>query len=246
MEVRFLGVSSCIPDVGGDTATLVLNGRHLIDTGWNTALRLREMGLNPLHIETVWFTHLHHDHYLGLPQFIFYRALLRNEPQTSLRFFGPERHLASVIEKSWQMLQIDRFPELRVPIEVTGLQAGERFDLGELRVEVRAATHVSGVNVPEPAVNYRFTDTSTGASCVYSGDTSYDPGLGEWARGAQVLIHDTSHTAAAQAGQLARTASVKQLYLMHYPAPEASRLLAEARAIFPATEMAQAGVRIQL
>ena len=71
MNITFLGTSSCIPDIGSETASFVVNGIHLIDTGWYTALGMRQYGLDPLALESIILTHLHQDHYLGLAGLLF-------------------------------------------------------------------------------------------------------------------------------------------------------------------------------
>ena len=70
--VTFLGTAAAIPSAGHDAASFVVNERYLVDTGWNTALTLLTHGLDPLNIEYLLLTHCHHDHYLGLPQLLFF------------------------------------------------------------------------------------------------------------------------------------------------------------------------------
>jgi ribonuclease Z len=248
MQLLFVGTSSCIPDVGGDTACLLINGKHLVDTGWQCALRLRELEADPLQVESVVFTHLHHDHYLGLPQFLFYQAMRRRwgEAAPPLRIVGPGEHLARVVGLCWHLLQVDRFPELRFPVEVVPLTGGDHYKLGDVRLEARAAKHVSGERRPEPALSYRFTDAATGACVVCSGDTSYDPGLGTWARGADLLVHDAAHTTAAEAAQVAKAAGAGRLLLIHAGRGDGERLLADARAVFPETDLAPEGERVEV
>jgi ribonuclease Z len=94
-----------------------------------------------------------------------------------------------------------------------------------------------------------------GRSLVASGDTAYLPELATFARGADVLVHEATygeehahlaaerdHSTAAQAATVAADAGVEGLYLVHlsprYHDPQGiERLLAEARAIFPNTEI---------
>ena len=86
-----------------------------------------------------------------------------------------------------------------------------------------------------------------GRKIVYSGDTSPNDDLIELARGADVLIHESTfldelsdraeedgHTTAAQAAEVAKKAGVGRLVLTHissrYPEPDA--ILAEAKKMF--------------
>ncbi len=86
-----------------------------------------------------------------------------------------------------------------------------------------------------------------GRSIVYSGDTSPNDDLIHLAKGADVLIHESTfleelsdraeedgHTTAAQAAEVARSAGVERLVLTHissrYPEPDA--ILFEAKKVF--------------
>jgi ribonuclease Z len=88
-----------------------------------------------------------------------------------------------------------------------------------------------------------------GRVVVFSGDTRPSPAVGAAARGADLLVHEatflerdrelaerTGHSTAAEAAALARDAGVALLALTHrssrYPR---AQVLAEARAVFPAT-----------
>jgi ribonuclease Z len=74
-------------------------------------------------------------------------------------------------------------------------------------------------------------------SVVYSSDTSPCPALESLARGADVLIHEATflhaeaaraasdgHTTGLQAGEMARRAGVRRLFLCHFVAPLHDRL----------------------
>ena len=95
-------------------------------------------------------------------------------------------------------------------------------------------------------------------SYAYCSDTAYEPALVPHLQGVDLLYHEatfttamaarareTHHSTAAQAAQLALDAGVRRLLLGHfssrYKSPD--QLLAEARAVFPATELSFEGGR---
>jgi hypothetical protein len=53
MKITILGDSTCIPDVGHDAACFLINGKHLVDTGWGAALRMRQYGFDPMKLEAI-------------------------------------------------------------------------------------------------------------------------------------------------------------------------------------------------
>ena len=101
-----------------------------------------------------------------------------------------------------------------------------------------------------------------GRTIVYTGDTRPSAKTVEIATGGDLLVHDatfeasesdrareTGHSTAEEAAYVAAEAKVKQLVLTHISARYAEqpgRLLDEARATFPSTDMAKDGWSVEV
>lgn len=243
LSVLFLGVDSCTPTKGENTASFVVDGRVVIDTGWFLVDRLLAADVDPLDIEAVLLTHCHHDHIIGLPQLIFYHGIKRST--RLLRIYGPAGEIGRVADDAQRYLQFDRYPELRFPIETIDVSPGDAFPIRGLEVATCAARH--GV----PGLCYRI-ESASGASAVFSGDTAFNPDLIELARGADLLVHEASHGAAStrdqegaghsgapDAAEIARQAGVQRLALVHCVGAARQAALDAARDIFPSTFLAR-------
>ncbi|MFP4560190.1 MAG: ribonuclease Z [Thiohalorhabdus sp.] len=136
-----------------------------------------------------------------------------------------------------------------------GVPAGPA--LGRLKAGESVAGEGGRVVRPEEVVG----PGRPGRSLVFSSDTRPNRGLVELAAGADLLVHDatftepladraeeTGHSTAAQAAATACEAEVGTLYLWHFSQryADAEAHLAEARAVFPATEAAADGLSLQL
>ena len=91
MKLTILGSFSAYPSFKGFTTSQVLehNGKSfLIDCGEGTQLQLRKNKIKFNSIEDIFISHLHGDHYFGLPGLILTFNLLGREKP--LNIFGPK------------------------------------------------------------------------------------------------------------------------------------------------------------
>jgi len=250
--VTFLGTAAAVPAPGHEAASFIINNRYLVDTGWNAPLTLRVHGLDPLAVEYLFLSHCHHDHYLGLPQLLFYRAM--KVPRSGsggtmppLRVLGPAGNVERVVERAIAFLQPDIFPEigaaLNTAVDVVSLvPGGEPYETEAFHLSTSPTHHtVAGMCC-------RFTDKQTGIVIAWTGDTAPCPSLVDHVRGAALLIHDATfgvqpapthnpylHSGAPDAARLALAAGAGQLALIHGPEAQQEAACASAQTLFPAT-----------
>ena len=91
MKVRFLGTGDAFGS-GGRFNTCFhvahLGGAFLIDCGVSSMIAMRKFGVDPNGIQVIFITHLHGDHFGGLPFFILDGQLVSRRTQP-LTIAGP-------------------------------------------------------------------------------------------------------------------------------------------------------------
>jgi len=135
LDVIFLGTGGSVPSARRNTAgVLVRRGgdRLLFDCGEGTQRQMqRSIGLIP--IDDIFITHLHADHYLGLPGLIkSYEMQDRTEPLT---IHGPPG-LVSLFDSMARIVGRPRYP-----IDLVELNRGEAVDRGGFAVEPFDVSH---------------------------------------------------------------------------------------------------------
>jgi ribonuclease Z len=128
-EVTTLGTGAALPARGRFPSAQLLNIHerlHLVDCGEGTQERLRQAEVNFNRIGTVFISHMHGDHYLGLMGLL--SSMHLNGRLNELNVYGP--------------------PELREVIDVQ-LRASQTYLRYPLKVH--ALPHASGVRVHEDA-----------------------------------------------------------------------------------------------
>ena len=247
--LTFLGIAAAVPEPGEDTASFLVNGELLIDCGWCNVQQMRAFHYDPLRVRTLFFTHCHHDHYMGLPALLFFRAM--RGATSPLRIVGPPDDLPIVVERTRAFLQSERFG-LEQELELVPLEPGATWDGGRYEIQTIRALH------PVTAVCGRLLDRETGAVIAFSGDTSPHPELAKLARGADLLIHEASlppdstpdarwgHSRGEDAARVAQEAGVKALRLVHVGTNHRAESLSAARAICERAELAGMGETVSL
>lgn len=292
LRLTFLGTGGGTPSISRGLPSIAINYSGeliLFDCGESTQRQMMKAGVGFKSKFTIFLTHLHGDHVMGLPGLLYTLSMLdRREP---IKIYGPKG-----VEDFIEMFQKTRYGKISFEVEVERVREGlvhqsrgyeimairsnhtiesycymfrEKNRVGKMKVEFLESIGLprgplwgklqrgetvewQGMIVrPEEAVG----PPRAGRKIVYTGDTAPDPRIAEFAKDADVLIHDSTfdstyekeaaeqgHSTSIQAAEIARTSRVKRLYLFHIsPRYEnnSEKLLREAVKIFPETYLAE-------
>ena len=183
MRVRFVGSGDAFGS-GGRWQTciqLAAEGQVvLVDCGATSLTALKAQGLDPDNVGGVAVTHLHGDHFAGLPFLILDGQFSRRT--SPLLVAGPPGIRARLAEAMEILFPGSSRAGRRFPVEVTELQTdGTPARLGAATVRGWEVEHACGA--PPLALRVELG----GASFAYSGDTQWTPALAGPARGADLF-----------------------------------------------------------
>lgn len=152
----------------------------LLDCGATSLTALRQAGLDPGEVGAVFVSHLHGDHFGGLPFLILDGQFSRRT--APLAIAGPpgtRQRLATAMECLFPgSTQVRR----RFEVTVTELGPGHSATLAGAEAKAYEASHPSGA----PALILRLDLKSS--VIAYTGDTAWTPAIAEAARHADLLI----------------------------------------------------------
>jgi ribonuclease BN (tRNA processing enzyme) len=183
VRLTFLGSGDAFGSGGRlQTCMLVETGGHrlLLDCGATSLVALRRQGIDPSAIEAVLISHLHGDHFGGLPFLLLDGQFRRGErPLVIAGPPGVEARVGAALEAL--------FPgagAVRRKFTTTFLEwsAGRPVDLGGVRATPHPVVHPSG------APPFALRLEAGGRTLTYSGDTEWTESLLEAARDADVFV----------------------------------------------------------
>jgi ribonuclease Z len=189
-----------VPDPSPDrfsASTLIEAGEHkiLIDVGRGATIRLYQLHIPLSKIDTVFFTHYHSDHTIGLPDLLLTGWLPPPfaHRTTPLHVIGPTgaKNLLSGLAIAYSADIKGREEDQHLPPEGVAAnvneftQDGVVYDQDGIKVTAFAVEH--GI---KPAFGYRID--YAGRSVVLSGDTSFNENVIKHGEGVDLLIHEVA------------------------------------------------------
>ena len=222
------------------SSLLELGGRTIIvDCGLGVTRGIVDAGLSLKSLDLVFVTHLHSDHVLELGPLL--HTAWTAGLATPVNVYGPAgtghcwQHFLQSMAFDVEIRAADEGrPDLRDLVSISEFSEGQVFD--------EAGLVVSALRVEHPPVTecYALRFAYRDRSLVFSADTAYFPPLADFARGADILVHEAmladgierlvartgngarlrehllaSHTMADDAGRIAAVAEVRHLVINH-------------------------------
>lgn len=284
MKLVFLGVGGTYPSKTRNVAsTAVQMGPEavLFDCGECIQRQLMRSSVSFMRIRRVFISHLHADHFLGLPGLI--QSMSLNGRETELEICGPE----GIVRTVRSLMNLGYF-ECGYEVKARTMAPDDSVECDGYSVYAAAADHTvpalayaveedprmgkfdplkaEALGVPEGPLYSKLQRGSPvrvkgrtvtpeqvlgperrGRKAVFSGDTRKCGSVVDLARGADVLVHDSTldsshaeladkfgHSTARQAAEVAKEAGVGRLFLVHLSPryEEPAVLVKEARRIF--------------
>ena len=141
----------------------------LLDCGATALIGLKRHGIEPNDIGTVLLSHLHGDHFAGVPYLILDGQFRRrSEPLSVVGPPGTEERLYQAMELLFSgSTRVER----RFEVRVHEIKPDDRYDLADVTVQAYPAEHLAGA----PAMSLRVG--IGGRTIGYSGDTAWTEAL---------------------------------------------------------------------
>jgi ribonuclease BN (tRNA processing enzyme) len=184
IRIQFLGSGDAFGS-GGRFQTCILvttpQAPFLLDCGASSLIAMRRFGISPGGIDIILITHLHGDHFGGLPFFILDAQLVTRRTQPLL-VAGPP----GLETRTREAMEVffpgsSRTPQ-KFPLQFVELPAQTETPVGQLAVTPYSVIHTSGA--PAYALRVRCGEKII----AYSGDTEWTDALTQTARGADLFI----------------------------------------------------------
>lgn len=212
----------------------------VIDCGLGVTKAIVDQGLALKDLTLIFITHLHSDHYLELGPLI--HTAWTAGLKTPVRVWGPaglqrywQGFLLSMAEDIETRIEDEGRPDLASLVSFHTVAADTPITEGSWTVTAQASIH------PPLTESWSYAFRAGGKHVVFSGDTAFNPALADFARGADLLIHESmlaeglvalqqrigngddrlmrhwlrSHTLAEDVARTAQSAGVKALALHH-------------------------------
>jgi ribonuclease BN (tRNA processing enzyme) len=190
-EVRFLDSGDAFCSAGRNQAAYLVTAGEtafLLDCGATALASLKLHGLDPSAIDTIFLSHLHGDHFAGLP-FLFLEYAFETPRQRPLHICGPPGTGERVTRLFSAMYDELAKKPLPFQLEFTDLLPDRPLELGSLTVTPFRVPH------QETEISLGIGISTGRNRILYSGDTGWTEDLVRHAQGTDLFICECSNFA---------------------------------------------------
>ncbi len=173
MELTFVGCGDAFGTGGRFNTCFYVQAEKtafLIDCGATSMTAIRHHGIDPNSIDTILLTHLHGDHFAGIPFFIL-DAQLYSRREKPLTVAGPPGTKARLHDAMELLFPGSTEVERKFDTTVIEMPKLEAIEVAGLSVETFPVSHACG----DPP--YALRVTVDGKTVAYTGDTQWCDGV---------------------------------------------------------------------
>ena len=184
IEVRFLGTGDAFGSGGRFQPCILVKTdetKFLVDCGTSSLISMRRYSVDPSTIDTILITHLHADHFGGIPFFLLDAQFVskRLNPVMIAGPRGAKRRIENLMEAMFPNSSTTQFT---YAIDVIEMEPESPQELRGITVVPYLVEHPSG----NPPLSLRIN--CGGKTITYTGDTEWTDSLIKAARDSDLLI----------------------------------------------------------
>jgi ribonuclease Z len=228
IKVTLLGTGSPIPAIDRfGPSTLVEAGgeKFLFDCGRGAGMMLWQLQIPLGQVHMLFLTHLHSDHTVGIPDVWLtgWIPAAYGRREVPFEVWGPRgtKAMMESLEKAYAWDISTRKKEQNkqdsgVMVNANDITQGIIYERGGVKITAFIVDHADFI---DSALGYRID--YSGHSVVLSGDTRYNTNLVQYAKGADVVVHEV---AAANETSMQTSPLINQILGFHCSPEDAGRV----------------------
>jgi len=194
VTVTLLGTGDAFASNGRAQAGYLIDapaGRVLLEAGPGLLAALKQNGVPTDSFDLLLISHLHGDHYGGLP-FLILEYMWETQRKRALTIAGPRQ----LEERTWRLMRT-MFPhfeldKIKHKLKFVVLEPGTTTRLGKFSVAAIRSPHT------KPDISLSLRVNGGGKSIVFSGDTGWNDQLVKLSEGADLFLCECTYYESAQ------------------------------------------------
>lgn len=196
LDVTFLGTGDAFASRGRFQAGYLIEGggcKILMEAGPTVLCAMKRMSIKPAEIDVILISHLHGDHFGGLP-FLILEYLWESRRETDMVIAGP-RHLE---ERTWRLFKT-MFPfsrgdveRVRRQLKFIVIEPGSDQRIGKARVRAIRVPHM------KRDCSLAFRVDMGGKTIAFTGDSGWTDELVPFAAGADLFVCECTYFESTQ------------------------------------------------